>query len=442
MIKKAIIITIVLAIVMLASCGTPSPQVETQTETSQPDQQANATGEQTTISFVSWMSGGEHIPFIEQFMAENPDIIVEYECVDGNNYDTLMKVKLMSDDAPDVYMLQPSQIARYAIDGYLMDLSGQPLIDLLNTNKDFVNAVSFNGAIVGFPTRTGGGPIPIYYNKKYFEEKGFTVPKTVEEFYELCSAIKADGMEPLVYGGADSWIFEYFFRYRHYSGMIKDHPQWAQMLYKQEMTPSEFFAKEFEMAQYMYDQGYISPASLTLNHSQSAGYFVDGKAALLPQGPWEPSMPEILEANPETFELACFTSPVNPADDGIIYSTGEIEETMVVSANTDKKDAALRFANWFASPEVLSKYLENTSSTTLLQLDYKINPVIEDHIKSISSDKYSIIMSQNVILPAGFMTESCFTVFTNMLAGSSAEAELARMDTEFDKVRENSIVLE
>lgn len=55
--------------------------------------------EQTTIRFVSWMTGGEDKAFIEKFMEENPDIKVEVEAVDGTNYDKLLKTRLISDDA-------------------------------------------------------------------------------------------------------------------------------------------------------------------------------------------------------------------------------------------------------------------------------------------------------------------------------------------------------
>jgi raffinose/stachyose/melibiose transport system substrate-binding protein len=436
----ALALCLTLAIMTLASCTTPQEGATTEPESA--TEPAKDSGEKTTIRFTSWMSGGEHVPFIEKFMDENPDINVEYEVLDGSNYEALMKVKIMSDDAPDVFMLQPAQVARYATDGYLMDVSAQPNMGVLDTNAGVKESVTFDGKQMGFPLGMSGGPIPVYYNVKYFESIGAKIPETMEEFYALCDLIKADGVEPLVFGNAEGWVYEFFFRYRQYSGMLMDHPDWTKELYEGMMTPSEFFVNEFTLAKDLVDKGYISPASATLNHPQSAGYMVDGKAAMLPQGTWEPTVEEIMDADPETFELGCFVSPVDPGSDGKIHAVGEIEETLVVSANTKQEEAAKRFYDFFTGPETLAEYMEARSLTTFLDIDYEVNPVLSGYVQEISSDKYSIQMKQKVQLPNGFMADALFMGFGNILSGSSAEDELARLDSEFDKVKDNSIVLE
>lgn len=139
--------------------------------------ETGSTTEQTTIRFVSWMTGGEDKAFIEKFMEENPDIKVEVEAVDGTNYDKLLKTRLISDDAPDVFLIQPAQYEKFVKEGYLMDVSDRPSKETLAKSKSLEDLYTIDGKQYGFPVCTQGGPDPIFYNKKYFEKLNLEEPK-------------------------------------------------------------------------------------------------------------------------------------------------------------------------------------------------------------------------------------------------------------------------
>lgn len=443
----SILLSVLLIGTMLLGCA-PKAEVTTETSkvpadgtTSTTAAKASVATEPTVIKYVSWMTNGEDIPFVEAFMSENPDIKVEYEAIDGINYEKLLSVRLMTDDAPDVFLIQWSQYAKYAQENYLMDVTEEPSMALLHANTGLTAAFTMDSKQYGFPINTNGGPVPIYYNKVYFDKLGITPPTTLEEFYTDCEKIKADGVDPLVFGAQDKWPIEMFFRYRQYTNLLSEHLQWAKDLYNGSMFPSEFFKPEFEMGEELFNKGYISKASLTLTWPQSVPYFIEGKAAMLPQGPWVPSMPEFADLDPSVFQLAAFTSPATPAADGKIYAMGEVDRSIVVSSTTKNKEAALRFFNWFTDKTNLAKYLSAQSLTTVLDLEYTINPIIADHIKNISSDKYQLIWSQDVQLTPAFMTDAMFNGFQNLLAGSNAKAELERLDSEFDKTKDAIIVL-
>jgi len=48
-------------------------------------------------------------------------------------------------------------------------------------------------------------PWVVLYRKSLFSEKGYTIPKTIEEFKALGDKIKADGLVPLALGDQDGW---------------------------------------------------------------------------------------------------------------------------------------------------------------------------------------------------------------------------------------------
>ena len=48
-------------------------------------------------------------------------------------------------------------------------------------------------------------PWVMLYRKSLFAEKGYTVPKTWDEFVTLAKKIQADGLIPLAFADKDGW---------------------------------------------------------------------------------------------------------------------------------------------------------------------------------------------------------------------------------------------
>ena len=74
------------------------------------------------------------------------------------------------------------------------DLSAESFTSRYNLSS--LNALSNNGKLCQLPvSSTVDG---IYYNKTLFEEKGWELPQTLDEFYDLCQEISAQGIRPFV----------------------------------------------------------------------------------------------------------------------------------------------------------------------------------------------------------------------------------------------------
>jgi multiple sugar transport system substrate-binding protein len=48
-------------------------------------------------------------------------------------------------------------------------------------------------------------PWVVFYNKSVFQQKGYTIPKTWDEFLALCKKMQADGLVPLAFAEKDGW---------------------------------------------------------------------------------------------------------------------------------------------------------------------------------------------------------------------------------------------
>ena len=137
---------------------------------------------------------------------------------------------------------------------------------------------------------------------------------------------------------------------------------------------------------------------------------------------------------------SCFTLPGDEVN-GKIYTTGSSDRSIVISSETKYPEEAKIFFDWFTKEENLGEYLSSQSLTTFLPIEYAVDPVLEDYIKDLASDKYEIIMSQKAAMPAGFnsMMEKGFQ---SILAGSPASDELGKLDTEFEKFKSSIVVTE
>ncbi|MDD3362150.1 MAG: ABC transporter substrate-binding protein [Hespellia sp.] len=396
--------------------------------------------EKVTLRYVSWMTSGEDKEFLAKFMEENPDINVEVEALDGTNYDKLLKTRLTSGDAPDVFLIKPEQYDKFVKEDFLMDVSDQPVMETLKESESLDSLYTIDGKKYGFPVCTQGGPLPVFYNVKYFEKLGIVQPTTLDELWAASEKIKADGVEPFVFGDKDAWTFEMFFRGRHFGNYLSENPEWGQALYNGDVKSSEMFKQEFEMAEMMVKNGYIGKSSLTMTYPQSVTYFVEGKAAMLPQGTWVPGLDEIKNADPEKFELGCFMVPVDEVN-GKIYTTGTSDRSIVISSATKYLEEAKKLFDWFAKEENLSEYLSSQSLTTFLPIEYEVDPVIKDYVTALTTDKFEIIMSQKATMPAGF-TSMMEKGLQSILAGSPATDELQKLDTEFEKFKSSIVVAE
>jgi len=48
-------------------------------------------------------------------------------------------------------------------------------------------------------------PWAVFYRKSVFQQKGYTPPKTFDEFTALCQKMQADGLIPIAFGDSDGW---------------------------------------------------------------------------------------------------------------------------------------------------------------------------------------------------------------------------------------------
>lgn len=101
----------------------------------------------------------------DKYTEENPNVTINVESIQGNDYNTNLKAKLISDDSVDIYALGDNITN---MTDYVEDLSDQEW--LKNAVDGSLDDVTLDGKVYGIPVSVEG--YGLVYNKEIFKDAG------------------------------------------------------------------------------------------------------------------------------------------------------------------------------------------------------------------------------------------------------------------------------
>ena len=101
----------------------------------------------------------------DQYTKENPNVKINVESIQGNDYNTNLKAKLMNNDSVDIYALG-DDISNMT--DYIEDLSDQDWVS--HAVEGSLDAVTIDGKVYGIPVSVEG--YGLVYNKEIFKDAG------------------------------------------------------------------------------------------------------------------------------------------------------------------------------------------------------------------------------------------------------------------------------
>ena len=382
---------------------------------------------QVELSYTTWMTKGEDKPWMDAYMAANPNIVIKDEMLEGSKYPELMKTRVLSGDVPDVMMIMQDQVLDYGREGYLADLSDTAAVKNLQSQvPSLMNFTEKDGKIVALNI-TGGRMGHQWYNKKLFDDLGLEIPETIAEFEAVCEALLAAGKDPILYGGSDTWPYKLAERWGISDQVKVGHDTTGKYDINEALyngaKPSDVYRYTFELFEKWVKAGYIVKASNTTSWPESSQLFADGNVGIFPQGPWVAGLPEVQAADPEKFELGVFLIPA-PEYQGKVWLFQTMDRFLAVSASSENPEAAMDLFNAITADDSLIEYFEGQSLSTLLPLQYEL--------PQISLDWVVLSTASNMDSPPNaFPAAPGFNVpaaLKNVAAGQSAEDALAELD--------------
>lgn len=351
-----------LALVMVASmaaCGekpeAPAPEEKpAETEISKPEAaepEKEMADSITLMASQNWIKDVDRELF-EKF-EEETGVEVKVLLTPDNGYDTLLGTSLSGgSDVVDMFMYYAGSPMRSAgINEIAYDLSAAPWTDRM---EDWaVQANTVDDKLYGFST-WGVDYEGICYNKTLFEEKGWEVPTTWDEFLALCDTIQADGITPMYENCNGVWHTQCWF-YGMTPSILAEKPDAAEYLNASKDNKWADIACVSEGLTQIRDFLNHQPAYFT-NDGQSEDWFGSYPAMQNRECAMVytySAYPAELAANGSTDEWGMFPAPV--LDNTVAVSNGG-GVSKYINKNSQKIDECMALLEFLSRDENLETY--------------------------------------------------------------------------------------
>jgi raffinose/stachyose/melibiose transport system substrate-binding protein len=362
----------------------------------------------------------------DEFMAEYPDIKVNYELLYDEAYHQKAVARLAAGDVPDIaYMGADARWGATWQEGgqqvdntpfYPADIDASLVPDFFGTGvKPYLPMGGSN-----FCTVVG-------VNMKLLEEIGGKLPTTYAEFVELAKLCKANGIECLSTHGADSWVWGSCVM----SGIIPRTTgdlTWIEKAIAGEVkfTDPGFVAALDVLSQWVKD-GIISKDSVLVDNGTGISNFANGKYLMYIDGQWG-----FGETNYGDMSKDIKLIPI-PAVPGEIGNAGSIAGAWQVGYGITKKgasdakvlEAAKKWlAYYFSYEETLQRLADGAISA----------PILKDFVTPEGMDPLIAEKGKLGAYPSAFVIDSYLTGAANdalnagmqdIVAGKMTGADLA-----------------
>lgn len=201
--KMTLALAVAAAAAAFIGCGNSTQGSSGQTTapeqgTSSQEQQTAGSGEAAKPASIRWMvhSGLNEENGTAQWAEEYErltGIRMDLDIVSNNEYSTILELAFASGTVPDVFDLTGDNLAVYASQGAVADLT-----DLVK-NSDFYDrvdpalfeAITLNGKIYGVPWEIPSGGVT-YVRKDWLDRLGMEIPTTYDEFIAMLEAFKTE----------------------------------------------------------------------------------------------------------------------------------------------------------------------------------------------------------------------------------------------------------
>ncbi|GGG16669.1 ABC transporter substrate-binding protein [Paenibacillus abyssi] len=373
----------VLAVSLLAGCGNTG----TNTGSAGEDAGVSEGGAAKSVTLKMFIAQPRFKEQYDSYIADftkkikeekNIDLKVQLEMPNPDNAPQILKTRLASNDAPDIFGLHAiNEIPSFYKAGYLEDLSDQPFVGkLMDSVKP---AVTIDDKVVAVPLETlSWGYL---YNKQIFTDLGLTPPTTLSEMKAVVEKLKQNDVTPFLLSYKESWIPQLFLPLAAGAMINTENTDFINRMNKDEGSFSEMKSM-FEIIDLVNANG--TDRALETGGDDGAAAFAQGKAAMWIQGPWYAET--ILASNPD-FEFGVAPLPINDNPDATLINLS-VSTSLAVSPSSSNKEVAIDFINYILDDEASNNFFQSVKFNPLATVHtYESYPWVNDATEYVKAGK-------------------------------------------------------
>lgn len=345
MFKKAYTLLAIVAIILTAALAGCSSS----------NQASNDSGSKKVIKFMHlWPAGSSKqqnlivTDIINQYEKAHPNVKIDVEVLENEQYKNKMKVLSSSNELPDVGFTWAAGYMTPFVKGNLF----APLDDVLKSGlkdsfvKGTTEAYAIDGKTYGLPLELNIAPI--YYNKEIFKKYNLEVPQTYSDFQNVVKTLASKGVAPIALGNKDRWTGSLWYMY------LADRIGGSDVLTKAISRTGSFEDPSLvtaadDVQKLVNENGFIKGFN-GLSNDEGKSEFLNGKAAMYLMGTWELPNFTTNKDIPQSFRdsVGYFKFPTVEGGKGNINSwVGGPGVGLFVAQNSKVKPEAKDFVKFF-----------------------------------------------------------------------------------------------
>jgi raffinose/stachyose/melibiose transport system substrate-binding protein len=348
-------------------------------------------------------------------------IKVEVSTLPFENMRTILQTQLRSGEGPDVFNWGsgPSFGGALAKAGLLLDLTdayekyGWQVYDFAK------KTVTVDGKLYGVPGELE--TIGMFYNKDMFKELGLDQPQSIDDLRAASEQIKASGKVAMAAGDKDGWEGGHYLSMALASEIGSS--KMADIINGDASWDSPEVVSAFQLWADFDKDGLLTKSPTSVNYDAATSLFYSGDAAMIPTGSW--LVGEIDDNTDSNVGYIPFPGP-----DGQGIFTGGLGSGPFVSATTSKKDAAIKFVDFLASPEHGKWIVENLHTIPPFPIDTQdldVSPLFAKVLNDTARLAKSGDFGYNIdVLVTDAVNEAMYDGFQGVLTGQMTAQEAAK----------------
>lgn len=312
-----------------------------------------------TVSFWNWGDTSDVAnEAIAEFNKVYPNITVQAKTVSYKDYVASLSAALASGEGPDAFHVEPAMAVQFA--DLLEDITPLYTAQVGADWQDKVPSaavaeLSVGDRLLGAPNGiSAAGTLQL--NVGLLDELGLTFPEgsiTPDEFAEFCATVTAKGVECISMGGKEGWVAQDVFQ--AIASSVAPGKFWAAVEGGDWTDPG--LVETMDIWQDMFSNGVFQDGALGMNLYTDAWYsWLQGKAVATPVGYWGAT--DFIADTNITNQGSAGVSDPTPLENILVPfpSLGDSPTTlaasvssgMAISQDSENKDAAAVWTNWFS----------------------------------------------------------------------------------------------
>ncbi len=366
---------------------------------------------------------------LEQKFNETHDDI-ELKIDSPNDAMTILKTRFIREDYPDIIGIGGDiNYSNFLDSNMLMDISDYEGLDSI---KDAYLAVDKE---LEFIPMDGVYAVPymanaagVLYNKDLFDQHGWTIPTTWDEFTALCESIQNAGIQPLYFGFKDTWTC--LAPWNAISVDLAPSDVCAQVN-RGETTFTEQYREVAERTKALLQYAQDDPFAYSYNDACTA--FARGESAMYVIGSY--AIPQIKSVNPD-MNIDSFVFPAsNNAEENILNSGNDLQFSIM--ENCPNKEAAYEVLDFLLEDENVQAYIDDQSAVPCKEGDFVLPTMLSGMSSYIEEGKLADYQDHHY--PSEMSVDALIQTFLMDESDTAVDTFLNKFDTDWTRYNRDLI---